>query len=113
MQPSNSVNLSEIAWFRQLTYSALECTTMRWALVTLQSIASGVLLVLASIVFLAIALYLYGRFVLGIGPHQAIGWDLASLFGPHWKLTLLSIPVIIFGVGFSIGFWFFSRRLAH
>ena len=84
---------------------------MRWFLVCVESLASGVLAIFASLVILVVALHLYTRYVLGIGLNQAVGWDPISLFGPHWKLALMGIPLVIFGVGSSVGFWFFSRRV--
>ena len=84
---------------------------MRWFLVCLEGLASGVLAVFASLIILIVALNLYTRYVLGIVPNQAVGWDPISPFGPHWKLAERGIPLAIFGVGFGIGFWFFSRRV--
>jgi preprotein translocase subunit SecD len=82
---------------------------MRWFLVCLESLASGVLAIFASLVILVVVLHLYTRYVLGIGPNQTVGWDPISLFGPHWKLALMGFPLLILGIGFSIAFWFFSR----
>lgn len=48
---------------------------MRWLLVCIQSLASGVLAVLESLVVLVVALHFYDRYVLGIGPNQAVEWD--------------------------------------
>jgi len=84
---------------------------MRWALITLESLAAGVFAILVSLVAVVIGLNLWARYMLGLGPRQAVGLDPISLIGPHWKLALLGIPVAIFVFGFSAGFWFFSKRL--
>jgi amino acid permease len=84
---------------------------MRWALVFLESLATGVVSILVSLVVLVVALHLWTRCVLGIGPNVAVGWDPISLFGSHWKLAVMGIPAAIFAFGFGAGFWFFSKRL--
>ena len=86
---------------------------MRWLFVWLESLASGVLAVFAFLIILTVALRLYSRYVLGIGPDQTvfIGWDPVSLFGSYWKLALIGIPLGIFASGFTIAFWFFSKRV--
>ena len=84
---------------------------MRWLLVCIKSLAIGVLSVFASLIILILAVYLYGRYVLKIGPNQGIGWDPVSLFGSYWKLALIGIPVAIFAGGFTIAIWFFSQRV--
>jgi amino acid permease len=84
---------------------------MRWALVFLESFATGVVSILVSLVLLVVALQLWARYVLGIGPNETVGWDPISLFGSHWKLAAMGIPAAIFAFGFSAGFWFFTKRL--
>ncbi len=84
---------------------------MRWALIVVKSLAAGLAAVCLAFIGLLVALHLYGRYVLHIGPDEAVGWDPVSLFGQHWKLAVVSIPILIFLVGFGAGFWFFSRPL--
>ena len=82
---------------------------MRWVSITFESLATGILAVVVSFVVLIAALNIYARYVLGLGSN--VGWDPVSLFGQHWKLTIIGIPVGIFLFGCSVGFWFFSQRL--
>ena len=84
---------------------------MRWALVFLESLATGVFTILASLVVFVIALHFWIRYVLGVGPNEAVGWDPISFFGLHWKLAVMGIPAVVFAFGFSAGFWFFSKRV--
>jgi hypothetical protein len=84
---------------------------MRWILVCLGSLATGVLTIVLSLALLLLSLSVYGRYVLGIASNQAVGWDPVSLFGRYWKLGVIGIPVLIFGLGCSVGFWFLSKRL--
>jgi hypothetical protein len=70
-----------------------------------------VLAIVLSIVTLFVAVQLYGKYVLRLGPNEAVGWDPTALFGSHWKVALLSIPALVFLIGFGAGFWFFSRSL--
>jgi hypothetical protein len=56
----------------------------------------------------------YERYFLGVASNQAVGWDPVSLFGSlfwYWKLGVIGIPLLIFGLGSRLGFWFFSKRL--
>ena len=80
---------------------------MRWLFICVESLASGILAVLALLIILIVALQLYSRH-LGV---QAIGWDPVSVFGSHWKLVLIGIPLAIFATGFAVAFWFFSQRV--
>lgn len=84
---------------------------MRWFLVSLESLASGVLTILGFLIILVVALHLYTRYALGIESGQPIGWDPVSIFGPYWKLAVIGIPLVVFASGFTIGFWFFSQRV--
>jgi hypothetical protein len=84
---------------------------MRWAILVIKSLGIGVLAIVLSLVTLLVAAQLYGKYVLHLGPNEAVGWDPVALFGSHWKAALLSIPVLIFLIGFGAGFWFFSRSL--
>ena len=84
---------------------------MRWALVFLGSLAAGVLSIVVSLVLLSVSLFIYARYVLRIASNEAVGWDPVSLCGRYWKLGVIGVPVLIFGIGCSWGFWFFSKRL--
>ncbi len=84
---------------------------MRWALVILKSLVVGVLGTLLSLIALVTALVLYTRNALGVPPGTQVGWDVVSLFGPHWRVVLMTIPVAIFSLGFGLAFLRFSRRV--
>jgi hypothetical protein len=82
---------------------------MRWMLVCLGSLATGVLTIVLSLALVLVSLSVYDRYVLGIT--SSVGWDPVSLFGGYWKLGVIGIPLLIFGLGCSVGFWFLSKRL--
>jgi hypothetical protein len=84
---------------------------MRCALVVVKSLAAGLIAICLALIGLFVVLHLYSRYVLHLGPGEAVGWDPVSLFGRHWKLAVLSIPTLIFLLGFGAGFWFFSKPL--
>ena len=84
---------------------------MRWLKVCLGSVATGLLAILLSLTLLFLWLYIYSRYVLRIRPDEAIGWDPVSAFGRYWHLGVIGIPILIFGLGCTVGFWFFNRRL--
>jgi hypothetical protein len=84
---------------------------MRWILVCLGSLATGVLTIVLSLALLLLSLSVYDRYVLGIASNEAVGWDPVSLFGRYWMLGVIGIPILIFGLGCSVGFWFLSKRL--
>ena len=84
---------------------------MRRILVCLGSLATGVLAIGLSLAFALVSLFLYGRYVLGIASNEAVGWDPVSLFGRYWKLGVIGIPLLIFGLGCGVGFWFLNKRL--
>ena len=86
--------------------SGLECV-MRWILVCLGSLATGVLTIVLSLALLLVSLSLYDRYILGIASNGSVGWDPVSIFG-RW---VIGIPLLIFGVGCSAGFWFLGKRL--
>ena len=69
------------------------------------------LTIVLSLALLFVPLSIYGKYVLGIGSNEAVGWDPVSLFGRYWKLGVIGIPLLIFGLGCSLGFWFLSKRL--
>ena len=81
---------------------------MRWVLVVAKSFASGLFAIVLAIIGLLVALYLYSRHV--VHPNQQVGWDPVTL-GHYWKFKLLSIPILIFLLGFGAGFLFFSKSL--
>jgi hypothetical protein len=84
---------------------------MRWAIIAIKSLGIGVLAIALALVTLLVSAQLYGKYVLHLGPNEALGWDPGALFGPHWKAALLSVPALIFLIGFGAAFWFFSRSL--
>jgi hypothetical protein len=81
---------------------------MRWILVCLGSLATGILTIVLSIALLLVSLAIYNRYVLGIASNEAVGWDPVSIFGRDW---VIGVPLLIFGLGCSVGFWFLSKRL--
>jgi len=81
---------------------------MRWVLLFFGSLASGVLTIVLSLALLLASLYIYAGYVLGIASDGAVGWDPVSIYGRYW---VIGIPVLIFGLGCSVGFWFLSERL--
>jgi hypothetical protein len=84
---------------------------MRWILVFLGSVATGVLMIVLSLALLLISLHVYDKYVLGISSDGAVGWNPVLLFGRYWKLGVIGVPVLIFGLGCCVGFWFLSKRL--
>jgi hypothetical protein len=84
---------------------------MRWILLVLGSVATGVLTIVLSLAVLVVSLYLYRKYALQIPENGAIGWDPVALFGRYWKLGVFGIPLLIFGFGCGVGFWFLSKRL--
>lgn len=87
---------------------------MRLTLVFLGGVAAGIASIVVSLLLLLACLFAYGRYVAGIGPSNgSVGWDVASLLGPNWRIGAVGIPIVIFGIGCSLGFWFFSKRLLH
>jgi amino acid permease len=84
---------------------------MRWIVVCLGSLASGVLTIIASLVLLLVSLTIYERYVLRIASNEAVGWDPVSFFGQYWQVAVIGIPLLIFAFGCSLGFWVLQRRL--
>jgi len=80
---------------------------MRWILLFLGSVATGVLTIVFSLVLLLVSLYLHSRHVVGVLSNQPVAWDPISMFGR----VGLSAPLALFGLGCSVGFWFFNKRL--
>jgi hypothetical protein len=85
---------------------------MRWVLITFESLVTGVLAVVVAIVAFFVGLNAYTRYVFGQGSGSgAVGWDVASLFGQHWKVAIVGVLAGIFLSGGSAGVWFFSQRV--
>ena len=84
---------------------------MRWGLITIESLVTGISAVVASILLFFLGLSVYSGYVFAPGTAGAVGWDVVSLFGPHWKLTLVATMAAIFLLGAGLGFWFFSQRV--
>ena len=84
---------------------------LRWTLVVIKSLATGLFATVLALVALIVSTELYTRYVLHLGPNEGVGWDPVSLLGWHWAFFLASIPVLIFVAGFAAGFWLFSRSL--
>jgi hypothetical protein len=80
---------------------------MRPALLFLGNLAAGVLAIVLSLTLLIVSLSIYDRYVLGITSTGSVGWDPISILG-RW---VIGIPILIFGLGCSSGFWFLSKRL--
>lgn len=89
---------------------------MRPLLLFLGSFASGLLTIFALLVSLALAFAFYAKIVLGEGNHSQVGWDvvslLGSMFGHHWQVVLVGITLVVFGLGFALGYRILNRRLA-
>jgi hypothetical protein len=86
---------------------------MRWILVCLGSLASGVLTITMSSALLVVSLSIYDKYVLGVASNQSIGWDPVAVFGRYWRVGVIGIPALIFAIGCSFGFWFLQKRLLH
>jgi len=101
---------------RTKTTSAVSCfqaynAVMRWTLVFLESLASAVFADIASLLVLVIASHLWTEYALRKRPTESADWYPVSVFAPHWKIVVWGIPSAIFALGFSVGLWFFSKRL--
>ena len=64
------------------------------------------LAIVLSLTLLLVSLSIYDRYVLGITSNGSVGWAPISIFG-RW---VIGIPLLIFGLGCSGGFWFLSKR---
>ncbi|MFY9905016.1 MAG: hypothetical protein WBX02_10590 [Terriglobales bacterium] len=80
---------------------------MRSVLLFFGSLAAGVLAIVLSLTLLLVSLSIYDRYVLGFTSNGSVGWDPISIFG-RW---VIGIPLLIFGLGCSSGFWFLSKRM--
>lgn len=85
---------------------------MRWFFVSVGSLAAGFLAVVAGLVLLIVSLHIYTRYILGFRPDQTVQWDPVSL-GAYGKLAMIGVPLLVFGTGFAVAFWFFSRHVHH
>jgi len=85
---------------------------MRWPLVVLGSLASGVLTVFLSLALLLLSVSIYVYF-LGVASNQSIGWDPVSLLGHSWKAGAIGILVLIFAIGCLFGFRFLQKRTSR
>jgi amino acid permease len=61
-----------------------------------------------SLALLLVSLVIYDRYILEITSNGSVGWDPVSIYGRYWAI---GIPLLIFGLGCSAGFWFLSKRL--
>jgi len=86
---------------------------MRCVFLVAKSLGTGVLAIVLSLTVLLVTSYVYDKYVLHLGPSEAVGWDPVSLFGQYWKLVLIGIPVLIFLLGCMAGVWFFGRSVAN
>jgi len=80
-------------------------------LITLETLATGVLAIILSLVVFFAGLSAYSRYLFGQVSNGAVGWDGVSLFGQHWKHAIIGILIGIFLCGGGVGFWFFSQRV--
>lgn len=89
--------------------------SMRWVLITFESLATGILATVASFIALIIGVDIYFRYARGMGSNQAVGWDPVSFFGQrfghHWMLAAAAIPLGVFLCGCSAGLCFSSQRV--
>ena len=81
---------------------------MRWVLLFFGSLATGVLAIVLSLALLLASLVIYNRYILGITSNGAVGWDPVSIYARYW---VIGIPLLLFGLGCSAGFWILSKRL--
>jgi hypothetical protein len=80
---------------------------MRWILLFLGSVATGVLTIILSLNLLLVSVSIYGKYVLGVPSNQPVAWD-PMRFG---RVGVMGVPLLIFGLGCGVGFWFLSKRL--
>ena len=81
---------------------------MRWILLFLGSVATGVLTIVFSLALLLVSVYIHGRYVVGIPSNGVVAWDPISIFG---RVGVIGVPLLLFGPGCGIGFWFLNKRL--
>jgi hypothetical protein len=80
---------------------------VRSMLLFLGSVATGVLTIVFSLVLLLVSLYLHSRHVVGVLSNQPVAWDPIPMFGRAG----VGAPLLLFGPGCSVGFWFLNKRL--
>ncbi|MFZ0522668.1 MAG: hypothetical protein WAN14_18155 [Candidatus Acidiferrales bacterium] len=82
--------------------------------VILRSVCCGIV-ALAAVIFLGIVALIFVGFYLALkNPHPGggvVGWDVVSIFHNTFG-TILLLPLLIFAVGFLLGFRHFSKSLA-
>jgi len=81
---------------------------MRWILLFLGSVATGVLTIVFSLALLLVSVHVYGKYVLGIPSDQPVAWD-PNL--PFARVVVIGVPLVLFGLGCGVGFWFLNKRL--
>lgn len=81
---------------------------MRWTFVCLGSLASGGLAILLGLISLWLGLIVSGNRYIALG-----GWDPIATFGQYWELAAFGMTLLVFGLGYSVGFWFFIKRLSR
>lgn len=84
---------------------------MRWVLITIESLASGVSAVVVSLVVFYIGLGIYFRYVFGQNSTGVVALDVPGLLGHHWIVIIIGTLAGISLFGGSLGFWFFSHRV--
>jgi hypothetical protein len=86
-------------------------------IVILRSICAGIAAIFVEFgigifIGLPVALYLHSRSAPTISNGSGeVGWDLVTM-AHNSPLTAVLIPLVAFGIGFSLGFRYFSRSLA-
>jgi hypothetical protein len=81
---------------------------MRWILLFFGSVATGVLTIVFSLALLLVSVHVYGKYVLGIPSDQPVAWD-PNL--PFARVVAIGVPLLLFGLGCGVGFWFLNKRL--
>jgi hypothetical protein len=81
-------------------------------LITFESLGTGVLVVVVSLVVFYIGRGILFRSVFSQPSNGAVALDVPGLLGPHWMGITIGTLIGIFLLGASLGFWFFSQ-LVH
>jgi hypothetical protein len=84
---------------------------MRWMLITFESLATGLFVVVVALVVFYIGLGILFRSVFGQPSDGAVALDVPGLLGPHWMEITIGTLTGIFLLGTRLGFWFFSQRV--
>jgi hypothetical protein len=85
---------------------------MRWLLLCLGSLASGMLTIIVSLVLLLVFLSIYDKYVLGIASEGLVP-TIRHLLFMLLLSGLIAIPVLIFALGCFVGYWFLQKRLVR